>query len=103
MVADALEALNIKTPESRLLRLPLELREKIYAHLLDTKNARSLLPFAYRPKVRNGKLSVEATSSPFRLCTAKLRVNKQIHLESVPTLYSSNLFVRLSLYNDDIY
>ena len=121
-VIGELEALNLEAHESRLLKLPLELRQKIYAFLLDTKHARgSPSPFtyrprvqdgtlrlqttsyAYRPRVQDGRLRMQANSPPFRLCTAILRTNKQIHLEAVNTLYSSNQFVRLSLYNDDVY
>lgn len=48
-------------------------------------------------------LRLQPTSARYQLCTAILRTNKQIHLESSHTFHSSNLFVRLSLYNDDIY
>ncbi|KAL8751208.1 MAG: hypothetical protein Q9184_006139, partial [Pyrenodesmia sp. 2 TL-2023] len=100
---DELAALKLGTPESPLLRLPLELREKIYAYLLDTQHARSPRPVKYHPWVQDGMLRLRATSPPFQICTAILRTNKQIYLESINTFRSSNLFVRLSLYNDDIY
>lgn len=102
-VADGVAALNAETPQSHLLLLPRELREKIYAYLLDTKHARSPRPFQYEPWVEDGFLRLQATSAPFHICTEVLRVNKQIHRESVNTLYSSNAFVRLSMYNDEIH
>lgn len=89
--------------DSRILQFPLDLREKIYAYLLDTGFTRPSKPFAYRPLVRDGQLRLRATSAPFQIHTAILRVNKQVNIESINTLYSSNLFVRLSLYNDDVY
>ncbi|KAL8924536.1 MAG: hypothetical protein Q9208_004011 [Pyrenodesmia sp. 3 TL-2023] len=101
--AGELAALNFGSPVSPLLRLPLELREKIYAYLLDTQHARPPRPVKYHPWVQGGMLRFQATSPPYQICTAILRVNKQIHLESINTFHSSNLFVRLSLYNDDIY
>ena len=101
--SESLEALSITAKDSRLLQLPLELRGKIYAHLLDTRVTSPSKPFAYRPLVRDGKLRLKATSPPFQLHTAILRVNKQVQIESANTLYSSNLFIRLNLYNDDVY
>ena len=95
--------MDVKTPESRLLRLPLELRQKIYTYLLDTRYAQANRNFSYHQKTRSGKIKLKATAPPFAICTAILRTNKQIYVESIHTLYSSNLFVRLSIYNDDIY
>lgn len=102
-VANGLAALHLEAPQSRLLRLPLELRQKIYAYLLDATHARSPRPFEYQPWVQDGFLRLQATSPPFQICTEVLRVNKQIYHESVNTLYASNMFVRLSLYNDDVH
>ncbi|KAI4261103.1 MAG: hypothetical protein L6R42_003692, partial [Xanthoria sp. 1 TBL-2021] len=102
-VDDGVATLNLETPQSHLLPLPRELREKIYAYLLDTKHARSPRPFQYEPWVEDGFLRLQATSAPFHICTEVLRANKQIHRESVNTLYSSNAFVRLSMYNDEIH
>ncbi|KAI4220549.1 MAG: hypothetical protein L6R36_007542 [Xanthoria steineri] len=75
----------------------------IYAYLLNTTHARSPRPFEYQPWVQDGFLRLQATSPPFQICTEVLRVNKQIYHESVNTLYASNMFVRLSLYNDDVH
>ncbi|KAL8646275.1 MAG: hypothetical protein Q9226_006933 [Calogaya cf. arnoldii] len=102
-VVDDLAALKLQTPESPLLRLLLELRQKIYAYLLDIKHVCSSVQFAYQPWVRDGYLGLRATSPPFHICTAILHTNKQVHDESIKLFYSSNLFIRLSLYNDDIY
>lgn len=102
-VANGLAALHLEAPQSRLLRLPLELRQKIYAYLLNATHARSPRPFEYQPWVQDGFLRLQATSPPFQICTEVLRVNKQIYHESVNTLYASNMFVRLSLYNDDVH
>ena len=102
---DRLGALDVdvKTRESRLLRLPLELRQKIYTYLLDTRYVQANRNFSYHQRIPSGRIALQATAPPFAICTAILRTNKQIYVESIHTLYSSNLFVRLSLYNDDIY
>ncbi|KAL8790080.1 MAG: hypothetical protein Q9213_000782 [Squamulea squamosa] len=78
-------------------------KNKIYAYLLDVKHARSKRTFVYNPRIQNGQMNLLATNRPFQLCTAILRVNKQIHSECISTLYRSNLLIRLSLYNDDIF
>ena len=90
--------------QSGFFKLPLELREKIYTLLLDVRHARGPNEsFQYATMVRSGKLVLKALSPPYRICTALLRVNKKICAESTDVLYSSNLFIRLHLYNDDIY
>lgn len=104
-LVDRLGALtvDVKTQESRLLQLPLELRQKIYTYLLDTRYAQANRNFSYQPRIRSGRMRLQVSAPPFAIYTAILRTNKQIYVESIHTLYSSNLFVRLSLYNDDIY
>lgn len=102
-VTDWLGSLAIQSQDSYLVRLPLELRQKIYTYLLDAKYTRSKRTFVYNPRIHNGQLSLVTTAAPFKLCTAILRVNKQIYSECISTLYRSNLPIRLSLYNDDIY
>lgn len=96
-LVDELTALNLEVSVSLLLLLPFELREKIYAYLLDTKYASSSRSSEYHGFVR-----LQATSPPFQICTEILCVNKQMHSECLNTLYSSNMFVRLSMYNDNI-
>ena len=88
---------------SHLLRLPLELREKIYTHLLDARCVRRRSSVAYTPQVKAGKLHLIPSPKPFNFSLAILRTNKQIHSESLHIFHSTNLFIRLSLYNDDIY
>lgn len=94
---------TIQEQSSHLLRLPLELREKIYTYLLDVRHVRNPSSFVYTSQVRGGKLRLIPSSKPFNFSTAILRTNKQIHRESLYIFHTNNLFVRLSLYNDDIY
>ncbi|KAL8965856.1 MAG: hypothetical protein Q9183_003655 [Haloplaca sp. 2 TL-2023] len=101
-VTNGLAALSLGIPQSRLLLLPLEVRLRIYAYLLDTKHVRSTRDLHYRSRVQDGFLRLRADPPPFSICTAILRVNKQIHHEAIDNFYRSNMFVRLSMYNDDI-
>ncbi|CAF9914480.1 hypothetical protein IMSHALPRED_001921 [Imshaugia aleurites] len=77
----------------------------IYAYLLDARHVRGLSTFAYVPQIRGGKIRLTSSSSskPFNFSLAILRTNKQIHCESLHIFHSTNLFIRISLYKDDIY
>ncbi|KAL8872966.1 MAG: hypothetical protein Q9174_001500 [Haloplaca sp. 1 TL-2023] len=99
---DESAALSVDIPQSRLLRLPLELRRKIYAYLLDTKHVRSRRVRQYQSRVIDGFLRLKAHSPPFEICTALFRINKSLHQEAIDFFYSSNMFIRLSLFNDDV-
>lgn len=78
------------------------MRRKIYTYLLDARHVRSL-SIAYIPQIKGGKLRLYPSCKPFNFSLAILRTNKQIHCESLHIFHSANLFIRLSLYNDDIY
>ena len=88
---------------SHLLRLPRELRDRIYTYLLDARHVCRHSPFAYTPQLKAGKLRLIPSSKPYDFSLAILRTNKQIHSESLRIFHTTNLFIRLSLYNDDIY
>ncbi len=89
---------------SQLLRLPLKIREQIYTYLLDVRHTiRGQRSFVCFPQIQDGKLRIISSSKPFHFSLAILRTNKQIHRECLHIFHTTNLFVRLSLYNDDIY
>lgn len=77
----------VNSSKCHLLRIPLELRRKIYAFLLDTKCVQE--PTARK---HNPWASLDTT-----IC----RVNKQIYQESSDVFWSYNLFVKLALFSDD--
>jgi hypothetical protein len=108
-LASKLSATSLSTtPSSRKAAptfgtLPLRIRHKIYAHLLDTELVNHGRPnVSYTHKLQpSGLLEFSASRSPFPLSTALFRVNKAISKESLQYFYSQSLFVRLSIHTSD--
>ena len=102
----AIDALN-KQEETHghrrhILDLPLEIRRRIYDYILNTRFTSGPQSFHYTPRIVNGMLRLQATRPVFPLETAILLTNHQIHDEASSLLWSSNRFIRLTLYNDDL-
>ncbi|KAM0154037.1 hypothetical protein ACHAPG_006737 [Botrytis cinerea] len=75
-------------PKLHFFDLAIEIRLKIYNELLIASDSGSL-------EIKSSETSPShlILSKKYRLCPAILRINKQIHLEASPILYSSNKFV----------
>ncbi|OCK75365.1 hypothetical protein K432DRAFT_174564 [Lepidopterella palustris CBS 459.81] len=85
-----------------LLTLPIEIRNRIYTHLLDTEYVNVGLPnVSYTHSLANSILHFRASRPPFPVSTSLFYVNRQLHSESTGYFYSKNLFIRLSLYMSD--
>ena len=101
----ALKAAHVTPPESNLSSLPVSVRNKIYAHILDTEliNA-SLEPVSYTPLPSSDSqtLAFRPSRTPFPVQTSLFYTNHHISLEAQNYFYATNLFVRLTLYTADI-
>lgn len=85
-----------------LTDLPPSVRNKIYAHVLDTELVNVGKPnVSYTHSIKNGVLQFRASRHPFPVQTALFYVNKQISREAVEYFYSKNLFVRFEIYTAD--
>ena len=89
-------------PRCRILGLPQTIRRRIYDFILNTRYASGPSSFDYVPRIVDGMLRLKATRPVFPLQTAILLTNHQIHDEASSVLWSSNRFIRLTLYNDDL-
>ncbi|KAF2447258.1 hypothetical protein P171DRAFT_409799 [Karstenula rhodostoma CBS 690.94] len=111
-VASKLEATNLQSsspapspsknlPPS-LTSLPAFVRNKIYAHLLDTELVNTgQLNVSYTHTIKNSTLHFAASRAPFPVHSALFYTNKQISKEARDYFYSTNLFVKFEIYTAD--
>lgn len=95
-------------PESKtpigLTSLPPSIRNTIYKYALDTELVNTGLPnVSYTHTLDNatGLLNFKASRSPFPVDANLFLVNKLIGNDALHYFYSSNLFVRLSIFTSD--
>lgn len=109
-VTSKLEAVNIQSSPSApstkrdlgLTSLPASVRNKIFAHLLDTELVNAGQPnVSYSHNFKDSTLDFTASRPPFPVETALFYVNKQISEESRNFFYSRNLFVKFDIYTAD--
>jgi hypothetical protein len=94
--------LSSKKQPLGLTTLPASVRNKIYAHLLDTELVNAGQPnVSYTHTIKNSTLHFAASRAPFPVETALFYVNKQISEEARHFFYSKNLFVRFEVYSGD--
>lgn len=85
-----------------LTTLPSSIRNKIYAHVLDTELVNvGAENVSYTHSIKDGVLLFKASRPPFPVHTSLFFVNKQISTEALRYFYSKNLFVRFELYTAD--
>ena len=78
------------------------MRDKIYAHLLDTELVNFGQPnVSYTHAIKDSRIRFSASRPPFPVQTALLYVSKQISQEALHFFYSRNLFVRFKIYSAD--
>lgn len=90
--------------KASLTSLPPSVRNTIYKYALDTELVNTGLPnVSYTHSLDNatGMLKFEASRPPFPVETNLFYVSKLISAEALHFFYSSNLFVRLSLFTSD--
>ncbi|KAF1977834.1 hypothetical protein BU23DRAFT_550514 [Bimuria novae-zelandiae CBS 107.79] len=108
-VASKLEATHIQSsppPSSSttagLTSLPASVRNKIYAHVLDTELVNAGQPnVSYTHTIKASTLHFSASRPPFPVQTSLFYVNKQISQEARQFFYSKNLFVKFEIYSSD--
>jgi hypothetical protein len=85
-----------------LTTLPSSIRNKIYAHVLDTELVNvGAENVSYTHSIKDGMLQFKASRPPFPVHTSLFFVNKQLSKEALRYFYSKNLFVRFELYSSD--
>jgi hypothetical protein len=85
-----------------LTDLPPSVRNKIYAHVLDTELVNlGRENVSYTHSIKDGLLHFSASRPPFFVATAVFLVNKQISSEARIWFYSKNLFIMLKIYTQD--
>jgi len=85
-----------------LTDLPPSVRNKIYAHVLDTELVNlGKENVSYTHTIIDGLLHFTASRPPFPVETALFFANKQIGQESQTWFYKKNLFVRFEIYSSD--
>ena len=90
--------------KANLTSLPPSIRNIIYKYALDTELVNTgLSNVSYTHSLDNttGSLTFKASRPPFPLETSLFYVSKLISAEALRFFYSSNLFVRLSLFTSD--
>lgn len=111
-VASKLEATRLQSsspapsPAKRhpptLTTLPASVRNKIYAHLLDTELVNTGQPnVSYTHTIKNSTLHFSASRAPFPVHIALFYTNKQLSKEARNYFYSTNLFVKFEVYSAD--
>lgn len=97
--------LNPSTPRKGrlgLTDLPPSVRNRIYAHVLDTELVNVGKPnVSYTHSIKDGVLQFKASRPPFPVETALFYVNKEISKEALVYFYSKNLFVKFEVYSGD--
>jgi hypothetical protein len=93
-------------PKSRasLTSLPPSVRNTIYKYALDTElvnTGLSNVSYTHSLDNRTGMLRFKASRSPFPVETSLFYVSKLFSTDALHLFYSSNLFVRLSLFTSD--
>lgn len=85
-----------------LTDLPASVRNKIYAHVLDTELVNAgQANVSYTHTLKDSTLHFAASRTPFPIQAALFYVNKVISEESRSFFYSKNLFVKLEIYSAD--
>ncbi|KAF1962918.1 hypothetical protein CC80DRAFT_461354 [Byssothecium circinans] len=85
-----------------LTSLPPSVRNKIYAHVLDTELVNLGKPnVSYTHTFKSNTLHFSASRPPFPVCTALFYVNKAISQEARHFFYSKNLWVKFEIYSSD--
>ncbi|KAL5386046.1 hypothetical protein DPSP01_004478 [Paraphaeosphaeria sporulosa] len=85
-----------------LTTLPASVRNKIYAHLLDTELVNIDQPnVSYTHTIKDSTLHFAASRPPFPVHTALFYTNKQLSKEARNYFYSTNLFVKFEVYSAD--
>lgn len=95
---------NHPKKRASLTSLPPSIRNTIYKYALDTELVNTgLANVSYTQSLDNatGMLQFKASRSPFPVETGLFYVSKLISAEALSFFYSSNLFVRLSLFTSD--
>lgn len=90
--------------KAHLTSLPPSIRDTIYKYALDTELVNTgLSNVSYTHSLDNatGSLTFKASRPPFPIETGLFYVSKLISAEALRFFYSSNLFVRLSLFTSD--
>lgn len=97
------DTIQTKTPIG-LTNLPPSIRNTIYKYALDTELVNTGLPnVSYTHTLDNatGLLKFKASRSPFPVETSLFGVNRLLSKETLQFFYSSNLFVRFSIFTPD--
>jgi hypothetical protein len=98
-------ALQPASPPKRplgLTDLPPSVRNKIYAHVLDTELVNlGKENVSYMHTIKDGLLHFTASRPPFPVETALFYVNKQLGKEAQTWFYKKNLFVKFEIYSSD--
>lgn len=82
--------------------LPTSIRNKIYAHVLDTELVNIGQPnVSYTHTLKDNVLNFKASRPPFPVDNALFYTNKEISKEAIRYFYEKNLFVRLEIYTSD--
>jgi hypothetical protein len=85
-----------------LTDLPPSVRNKIYAHVLDTELVNlGQDNVSYTHTIKDGLLHFSASRPPFSVATALFRVDRLIGAESQTWFYKKNLFVVFQVYTQD--
>ncbi|KAF2256831.1 hypothetical protein BU26DRAFT_558266 [Trematosphaeria pertusa] len=85
-----------------LTDLPPSVRNRIYAHVLDTELVNAGQPnVAYAHAIKDGVLHFSASRRPFPVSTSMFYVNKQIGQEAREYFYEKGLWVRFEVYSAD--
>ncbi|KAJ4297681.1 hypothetical protein N0V90_005575 [Kalmusia sp. IMI 367209] len=107
-VTSKLESTHLQQPPSTKKRplgltdLPASVRNKIYAHVLDTELVNVGKPnVSYSHTIKDSIIHFKASRHPFPVQTALFYINKQISEEARHFFYSKNLFVKFEIYSAD--
>lgn len=106
-ISSKLEATTLQpsTPAKRplgLTDLPPSVRNKIYAHVLDTELVNlGKDNVSYTHTIKDGLLHFTASRLPFPVGSALFVVNKQMGQEAQAYFYKKNLFVSFTVYSPD--
>ncbi|KAF2689737.1 hypothetical protein K458DRAFT_131818 [Lentithecium fluviatile CBS 122367] len=102
-----LQATTLKPPNPQkrqlgLTSLPPSVRNKIYAHVLDTELVNLGKPnVSYSHSIQDGLLHFKASRPPFPIDTVLFYVSKSISTEARSYFYAKNLFVKFDIYSSD--
>jgi hypothetical protein len=85
-----------------LTDLPPSVRNKIYAHVLDTELVNlGKDNVSYTHTIKDGMLHFSASRPPFPVSTSLFLVNKEISKEAQTWFYKKNLFITFQIYTQD--